>query len=63
MEQNNYSGPLGSTGINLKILHGGPGLGDTTVASSHGRRRSDAEHPVNRVLCALLAVFDRQQRA
>lgn len=35
MEQNKYSGPLGSTGINFEILDGGPGLGDgVTVASS-----------------------------
>jgi hypothetical protein len=35
MEQNKYSGPLGSTGIDLEILDGGPGLGDgVTVASS-----------------------------
>lgn len=35
MTQNKYSGPLGSTGITLEVLDGGPGLGDgATVASS-----------------------------
>jgi hypothetical protein len=33
-EQNLYSGPLGSTGIDLKIIDGGPGLGDGATPSS-----------------------------
>lgn len=33
-KQNNYSGPLGSTGIELTILDGGPGLGDGVTPSS-----------------------------
>jgi hypothetical protein len=35
LSKNDYSGPLGSTGVNLEILDGGPGLGDgvTTVSS------------------------------
>lgn len=32
--QNQYSGPLGSTGIELKILDGGPGLGDGVTPST-----------------------------
>jgi hypothetical protein len=35
MSESTYEGPLGSTGINLKIIDGGPGLGSgqTTIAS------------------------------
>ena len=34
MEQNAYRGPLGSTGVDLEILDGGPGLGDGITTSS-----------------------------
>ena len=34
MSQNDYKGPLGSTGVDLEILDGGPGLGDGISTAS-----------------------------
>jgi hypothetical protein len=34
MDQNSYTGPLGSTGVDLEILDGGPGLGEGVSTAS-----------------------------
>ncbi len=48
MEQNAYRGPLGSTGVDLEILDGGPGLGDgiTTVSSLYAGNLVQGKEPM-----------------
>ncbi len=48
MEQNAYRGPLGSTGVDLEILDGGPGLGDgiTTASSLYAGNLVQGKEPM-----------------